>query len=510
MSENPAFTVDTSPALKDDELLARINDYDALIVRSGTKVKEKALRASTRLKVIGRAGVGVDNVDTEVATEKGIVVMNTPGGNTISTAEHTFSLMLSLARHIPQAHASIVAGKWDRKSFEGTELCQKTLGIVGMGRIGGEVARRAIAFGMKVVAYDPYLVHSRARALQVELVDELTDLLTQADFITVHMPLTTETTHILNAKTIAQCKKGVRIINCARGGLVDEVALLEGLKSGQVGGAAMDVYEVEPPPADYPFLAIKNVVFTPHLGASTAEAQESVGVEIAHAISEYLLKGLISNAVNMPNVDSRMLETLRPYLALGESLGRLLAQITPRPLDTLTVKYCGKVSEVDTAPVTRTVLKGLLKTVSDSVNEINAPKLAKNLGLKVTEARQADAGEYTDLLIVEGTKGGDLFEVGGTFFGVHPRIVRLNGHSLEAHPQGVLMIMENKDRPGIIGKVGTILAEGNINVANMALSRGEIGGVALSALNLDSVPAVEIQEKLRAQEGILSIRVVQF
>ncbi len=510
LSESPHFEVEVSGGLKEDELIARIGELDALIVRSQTKVTAKALAAATRLKVIGRAGVGVDNVNVEAATERGIVVMNTPGGNTISTAEHTFSLLLSLARRIPQAHASMVAGKWDRKSFEGTELCGKTLGIVGMGRIGGEVARRAIAFGMNVIAFDPYLVQSRARSLQVELADQLPDLLTRADFITVHMPLTAETNKILNAQTIALCKKGVRIINCARGGLVDEAALLAGLQSGQVGGAALDVYEKEPPADDLPFRALPNVVLTPHLGASTAEAQESVGVEIAQAISDFLVNGIIGNAVNVPNVDLRTLEVLRPYLNLGEKLGLVLAQIAPKGLEKLTVHYTGKVSEHETVPVTRSVLKGLLGQTSEvAINEVNAPRAAQALGLTVTESKRVEAGDFTDLITVEATKGDKKYEVAATIVGVKPRIVRLNGHSLESTPEGVLMIIENKDRPGIVGSIGTLLAKHQINIAGLSLSRGSEGGHALSIYNLDSVPPAEVIKALEAEPGILSIQVAR-
>jgi len=510
LAENPQFHVETSGGLKEDELIARISELDALIVRSQTKVTPKALAAAIRLKVIGRAGVGVDNVNVEAATERGIVVMNTPGGNTISTAEHAFSLLLSLARKIPQAHASMAAGKWDRKSFEGTELCGKTLGIVGMGRIGGEVARRAIAFGMNVVAYDPYLVQSRARSLQVELVDDLASLLTRADFITVHMPMTPETKNILNAKTLAQCKKGVRIVNCARGGLVEEAALLAALQSGQVGGAALDVYEKEPPADDLPFRSLPNVVLTPHLGASTAEAQESVGVEIAHAISEYLVNGIINNAVNVPNVDLRTLALIRPYLTLGEKLGRLLAQIAPHRLETLTIRYAGKVSEGETVPITRSVLKGLLSQASEiAINEVNAPRAAQNLGLKVTETRSTEGGEFTDLLSVEAAQGNLRYEIAATLYGTLPRIVRLNGHSLEASPEGILMIVENKDRPGMVGWIGTLLAKHQINIASMSLSRGETGGNALSVLNLDSMPTPETIKEIEADPGILSVRVAQ-
>jgi D-3-phosphoglycerate dehydrogenase len=510
LSESPHFQVETCGGMKEDELIARIGDLDALIVRSQTKVTAKAMAAATRLKVIGRAGVGVDNVDTGAATERGIVVMNTPGGNTISTAEHTFSLLLSLARKIPQAHASIVAGKWDRKSFEGTELCGKTLGIIGMGRIGGEVARRAIAFGMNVIAFDPYLVQSRARSLQVELADDLAYLLTRADFITVHMPLTSETNKILNASALALCKKGVRIVNCARGGLVDEAALLEALKSGQVAGAALDVYEKEPPPEDFPLRSLPNVVLTPHLGASTAEAQESVGVEIAQAISDFLINGIITNAVNVPNVDLRTLEILRPYLNLGEKLGRLLSQIAPTRLETLTISYTGKVSETETIPVTRAVLKGLLSETSEfAVNEVNAPRAAANLGLKVTESKQAQSLDFTDLITVEATKGGAGYGIAATIFGTRPRIVRINGHSLEANPEGILMIVENKDRPGMVGWIGTLLAKHRINIANMSLSRGENDGKALSVLNLDSMPGADVIKEIEADSGILSVQVAQ-
>jgi D-3-phosphoglycerate dehydrogenase len=510
LSESPLFEVQTSGGLKEDELIARIGELDALIVRSQTKVTAKALAAGTRLKVIGRAGVGVDNVNVEAATERGIVVMNTPGGNTISTAEHTFSLLLSLARRIPQAHASIVAGKWDRKSFEGTELCHKTLGIVGMGRIGGEVARRAIAFGMNVIAFDPYLVQSRARSLQVELADDLDALLTRADFITVHMPLTSETNKIIGAAAIAKCKPGVRIINCARGGLVDEAALLAGLQSGQVAGAALDVYEKEPPADDFPFRSLPNVVLTPHLGASTAEAQESVGIEIAQAISEFLLNGIVNNAVNAPSVDSRTLDVLRPYLIVGEKMGRLLAQIAPTRLEKLTVQYTGKVSEAETIPVTRAVIKGLLfKTSEVAVNEVNAPRAAQNLGLEVTESKRAEGGDYTDLITVEAIKGDARYEVAATIVGVRPRIVRVNGHNLEASPEGVLMIVENKDRPGMVAWIGTLLAKAQINIAGMALSRGETGGNALSIYNLDSMPSDELVREIEGGTGILSVQVAQ-
>jgi D-3-phosphoglycerate dehydrogenase len=322
------------------------------------------------------------------------------------------------------------------------------------------------------------------------------------------MPLTPETKNILNEKTLALCKKGVRIINCARGGLVEEAALLAALQSGQVGGAALDVYEKEPPAEDMAFRSLPNVVLTPHLGASTSEAQEGVGIEIAQAVSDYLVNGIITNAVNVPNVDLRTLALIRPYLSLGEKLGRLLAQIAPRGLETLNIHYAGKVSETETVPITRSVLKGLLFQISEvAVNEVNAPSAAQNLGLKVTEMKSSEGGEYTDLLTVYAAKGDLKFEVGATLYGVHPRIVKLNGHSLEASPEGILMIVENKDRPGMMGWIGTLLAKHKINIGSMSLSRGEESGSALSVYNLDSLPSAETIKEIEADSGIISVRV---
>ncbi|HSI84075.1 MAG: phosphoglycerate dehydrogenase [Candidatus Methylacidiphilales bacterium] len=503
------MTVDAHNGLKESELLPIIAEYDAIIVRSQTKITAKAIAAAPKLRVVGRAGVGYDNIDVEAASERGIVVMNTPGGNTISTAEHTFSLLLSLARYIPQAHASVIAGKWDRKSFQGVELCNKTLGIVGMGRIGGEVARRAIGFGMRVMAYDPYLAHSRARSLQVELVDSLTPLLVASDFITVHMPMTPETKGILNATTLAQCKPGVRLVNCARGGLIDEAALIDAVKSGHVAGVALDVFETEPPAADFGLRGLPNVVFTPHLGASTAEAQESVGIEVAEQIRDYLVDGVIRNAVNVPNVDVRALAVLRPYLSLGEKLGQLISQIAPHRIDTLTVNYTGKVRDFDTGPVTRAVLRGVLLQAVGPVNDVSAPRKAKGLGINYSETKLSEEGDFTELISVQVTAGDVKHEVAGTFFGTQPRIVRIDGHTLDANPNGILFIMENRDRPGIVGWIGTLLGKHNINIATMALSRTEPGSRALSVLNLDSAPGEEVIKEITADPDIYSVKVVK-
>jgi D-3-phosphoglycerate dehydrogenase len=510
LEEGGQLLVDVKTGLKENELVAIAADYSALVVRSQTKVTANVINAAKRLKAVGRAGVGVDNVDVEAATRRGVIVMNTPGGNTISTAEHAFSLLVSIARSIPQAHASVKDGKWDRKSFEGVELQGKTIGIFGMGRIGTEIARRAIAFGMRPVAYDPYLSPSRARSLQVELFDNLEDVLAQADFLTMHMPLTVETRHLINAERIAKMKRGVRIVNCARGGLVDEQALFEALKSGHVAAAALDVYETEPPPADYPLRSLPNIVFTPHLGASTAEAQESVGIEIAEAIRSVLLEGVIRNAVNVPNIDAKTLSVIAPYLAFGETLGRFLRQIAPKRTEALSINYSGKVNEFETSPISRSVLKGFLEEAGGGdVNPINAASFAATLGLKTIETKDSVAGEFTDLVDLQATGQGETVSVAGTFIGASPRIVRINGRHVEARSMGVLLLLENNDVPGIVGQIGTVLGAHSVNIANMSLSRDHRGGEVLTVLNLDSVPDASILGAILANPNIKTAKVVK-
>jgi len=501
--------VTVKTGLKENQLLEIIGSYSALVVRSQTKATAALIGAAEKLKVIGRAGVGVDNVDVDAATRQGVIVMNTPGGNTVSTAEHAFSLLMSLARNIPQAHATVKAGKWDRKSFEGVELYNKTLAILGMGRIGTEVAQRAMAFGMTVLAYDPYLSASRARAMQVELVEKLDDILPRADFITMHMPSTPETHHMLDARRLALTRKGVRIVNCARGGLVEEAALYEALKSGHVDGAALDVYEVEPPPADFPLRDLPNVIFTPHLGASTAEAQENVGIEIAQAIRAALLQGEIRNAVNMPNIDAKTLAAIGGFIDLGDKLGRVLSQIAPKRAETLTITYSGKIAEGNTTPISRAILTGYLRMVGGSeVNTVNAPALAQTLGLKVTETRASAQGDFSDLIEITATNNGESATLAGTFFGNAARIVRINERHVEAKPRGVLLLMENRDRPGIVGLFGTILAKHNVNIAAMSLSRNQAGGEALTILNLDTPPSQAVLDALLEVEDIRSARAI--
>ena len=460
--------------------------------------------------MVGRAGVGVDNVDVETATRRGIIVLNAPGGNTVSTAEHAFSLLLSVARKIPQADANVRDKKWDKKNFEGVELYNKTLGIIGMGRIGSELSRRAIAFGMRVVAYDPYLSVTRAGSLQVELVDDIDDLLTGTDFISLHTPLTAETRHLLDFARLQKTKRGVRVVNCARGGLIDEEALARALQDRHVAGAALDVFETEPLPIDSPLRSAPNLILTPHLGASTSEAQESVGIEIAQSIRAALLEGTIRNAVNMPNLDAKTLAIIGPHLRFGEKLGRFLSQIAPKRAETLNVNYSGKVNEADTTAITRSILKGFLQMAGGSeVNEVNAPGFAESLGLKVSESRLSAPGDYTDMLELSATGEGKTVSVGGAFFGATPRIVSVNSRPVEARPHGVVLVLENTDRPGMVGRIGTLLGDGGVNIATMSLSRNQAGGTALTVLNLDSVPTASLLEEIRASDDIHSAQVIE-
>ena len=510
LSRGEELDVAIKTGLSEQELIGIIPPFGGLIVRSQTRVTADILNAAAKLRVVGRAGVGVDNVDVEAATRRGVVVLNAPGGNTISTAEHAFSLLLAVARKISQADANIRSKNWDKKNFEGVELYNKTLGVIGMGRIGSELSRRAIAFGMRVVAYDPYLSATRARSLQVELVDELDDLLASADFISLHTPLTAETRHVLDAARLQKTKRGVRIINCARGGLIDETALVQALADGHVAGAALDVFEIEPLPPDSPLRSAPNLVLTPHLGASTAEAQESVGIEIAQSIREVLLEGTIRNAVNMPNLDAKTLAIIGPHLRFGEKLGKFLSQIAPKRADSLNVNYSGKVNEVDTSAITRAVLKGFLQIAGGlEVNEVNAPAFAETLGLKVSESRLSAPGDYTDMLELSAVAEGKTVSVGGAFFGATPRIVSINSRPVEARPHGVVLVLENTDRPGMVGRVGTLLGDHGVNIATMSLSRNQAGGTALTVLNLDTAPSEKLLSEVRSSEDIQSAQVIQ-
>ena len=511
--ERPEFKVTVlEQRLTEAELLPLVADVEAMVVRSETKITRKLIAAAPRLRVVGRAGVGVDNVDVEAATTRGIVVMNTPSGNTISTAELTFSMLMALARRIPQAHGSMKAGEWNRKAFQGIELYNKTLGILGMGRIGSEVAKRALVFGMRVLAYDPYLSHARAKALQVELVENLDEIYRQCDFITVHMPMTDETKGMVNAAAFAKMKKGAKILNCARGGIVNEADLLTALNSGQCGGAALDVYEVEPLAKDSPLRAHPNIIMTPHLGASTDEAQENVGIEVAEAITDYLVNGAVRNAVNMPNLDAKTFALVQPYLTLGEKLGRLLGQLAPKRNDRLVVTYGGKATEVPGDPITRCILKGFLEQAAGKdVNMVNVRTLASSLGLLVEEIKSNEQTDFNEWVHVAVHSGPQHVSAGGTILGTRhqPRLVRLNKLPLEIVPDGVVFMMTNKDRPGIVGHIGMLMAKYQVNIANMSLSRDNAGGQALTVLNLDSVPPQELLDEVQKDPDISNVRVVK-
>lgn len=512
LQADPSLEVDVKFGLPEDELVKIAPLYDGIIVRSETKITARVLAAAERLKVVGRAGVGVDNIDLAAASKRGVVVMNTPGGNTVSTAEHAFTLMMSLARHIPQAHQGVVKGEFKaaRKMYQGVELNGKTLAILGMGRIGGEFAKRAMAFDMRVIAYDPYLSEAKAQSLGVQLANTVEEAIADADFITLHMPKTAETTHIINAQTIAQMKRGVRIINCARGGLVDEPALLAALDSKQVAGAAFDVFEQEPPPDGFPFLNREDVVLTPHLGASTVEAQENVGIEIAKQVRDLLVNGTIVNSVNMPNIDEKTLAQIGRYLELAEALGKVAARIAPQHPDFLRINYSGKVASLDTRLITRNAMKGFLSVGSSdvSVNHINAPAFAENRGIRVTESSLPEPVEYTDLIEIFTGRDGQTVSVAGTFFGKEPRMVRLLERKINVVPRGHLLLLENSDVPGIVASVGTVLARNQVNIANMSLGRDEKGGQALMVLNLDSAPAASVREELESLESIFEAKLI--
>jgi D-3-phosphoglycerate dehydrogenase len=497
--------------LSEAELIPLVADVEAMVVRSETKVTRKVIEAAPRLRVVGRAGVGVDNVDVEAATQRGVVVMNTPGGNTISTAELSFSMLMALARKIPQAHASMKAGEWNRKAFSGTELHGKTLGILGMGRIGGEVARRAIAFGMRVLAYDPYLTLSRARSLQVELVETLDAVFASADFITVHMPLSDETKNMICSASIAKMKSSVRIVNCARGGIVNESELLEALNAGRIAGAALDVYESEPLPKDSPLRQQPNLIMTPHLGASTEEAQDNVGIEVAEAVTDFLLNGTVRNAVNLPSLDAKTYSIVKPFLTLGEKLGRILAQIAPRRNDQIVITYGGKATELPTDPVTRAILVGFLSLAGGrDVNQVNVRTLANSLGLVVDEVKSNEETDYNEWLHISVRSGEQRISAGGTVLGKkhQPRVVRLLGQTVEIVPDGTLLLLNNKDRPGMVGHIGSLMARHGVNIASMSLHREEAGGQALTVLNLDSAPPQALVDELSSDPDIRNVKVV--
>lgn len=501
----PGIEVDVRTKMTADELKAIIKDYDALVIRSATKVTQEVIDLAERLKVVGRAGIGLDNVDIPAASRRGIVVMNTPGGNAVTTGEHAISMMLSLIRHIPQATASMKAGKWEKSKFTGHELMNKTLGVIGIGRVGSIVADRAQGLKMKVIAYDPFISPEAAEKAGFTLatVDEIFET---ADVITVHTPLTKETRGLLNAAAFEKMKKGVYVINCARGGIIDEKDLYDALVSGKVAGAALDVFEEEPT-QNINLVGLNNVICTPHLGASTDEAQVNVAVAVAEQISAYLTTGEIKGAVNFPSVSAEILSVIQPYLTLAEKLGKFQSQLVSGGIEELTIEYSGEILNYNVEPITISVLKGLLTPIlNEGVNYINAPFVAKDRGIRVVETKSSEVKDYTSMISVTvKTAKETIFAAGAIFGRQEPRIVRINKFPVEIIPAGRMLVLYNTDKPGVIGNIGTTLGQNDVNIARLHLSREKVDGQALVVLGIDSVVSPEVIDKLRKLPHVVSV-----
>jgi len=507
------FTVAKRTKLEPAELRDALSGCAGLVVRSETKVTADLMDSATTLRVVGRAGVGVDNIDVPAATERGIVVMNAPDGNTITTAEHTIALLIALARRVPQANSSLKAGHWDRKSFIGVELQGKTLGVIGLGRIGRTVAARARAFGMKIVAFDPFIAPEQARDLEIELAP-LNDLFAAADFITIHTPLTAETRGLISREAFGRMKQGVRIINCARGGLVDEGALYDAITSGTVAGAALDVFAEEPPSPNHPLLALDEVIATPHLGASTAEAQEGVAYTVAEQMRDYLLSGALRGAVNVPSLGTKELALLRPYIELAEKLGRFQAQLVDSAVRQVKLEFAGEIVEVNAAPVTRSFLAGLLRDVSARVNAVNAFLIAEERGIKVTTSYLRAAADFVPAIRTQVVTGSGEQSLAGTIFGFgeqtrEGRVTEIDGFHIEAIPNGHMLVMRNRDVPGVIGRVGTILGERGVNISRFHLGRRERGGEAMAVIEVDAALDQETLRSLRLLTQVISAREIE-
>lgn len=492
-----------------EELIARIGDYDGLAIRSSTKVTKAILDAATNLKVIGRAGIGVDNVDIPYASSKGVVVMNTPFGNSITTAEHAIAMMFALARQLPEANAQTQAGLWPKNGFMGVEVTSKTLGLIGAGNIGSIVASRAQGLKMKVVAYDPFLTPERAIEIGVEKAD-LDTLLAKADFITLHTPLTSETKNILSRENLAKTKKGVRIINCARGGLIDEAALKDLLDSGHIAGAALDVFETEPA-KESPLFGTPNFICTPHLGASTTEAQVNVALQVAEQMAEFLTTGGVTNALNMPSLSAEEAPKLKPYMALAERLGSLVGQLAHDNLTKINIEVEGAAAQLNQKPITGAVLAGLMKQYSQTVNMVNAPFLAKERGLDVREVRHDREGYYHTLVrVTVSTAQGDRSVAGTLFANGQPRLVEIFGISIEADLAGDMLYISNNDAPGFIGSIGTVLGKAGINIGTFHLGRREAGGEAVLLLSVDSPVPEDVLAQARLVPGVRTVRALKF
>src|SRR5574338_238437 len=502
--------VDVKVGLAPDALEAIVGGYDALAVRSATKVTARLLERAARLKVVGRAGVGVDNVDLDAATRRGVVVMNTPGGSSITVAELALAMIMSLYRHVPGATASVKAGRWEKKRFQGREIAGKTLGVVGIGNIGSVLVDRALAMKMRVIAYDPFISADAAAKLGVALVD-LDTVWREADVISLHVPLTEQTRNLVDAGVLSRMKRGALLVNCARGGIVDERALADALASGHLGGAAMDVFEQEPPPPDHPLLKLDGFVATPHIGAATEEAQSAVAVAVAEQLAAYLLHGVVKNAVNVPGLPRAVLDQLAPYLPLAEKLGSLAAQLLPQGPAEVTVEVAGELAAVPMRPLAARALVGLLGGFLDTpVNEVNAPAIAKDRGIAVREVRSAELHDYASLVTVEVRGQGGETAAAGTVYGKRDaRIVGVDGFRLEAVPEGHVILCENDDAPGVVGNLGTTLGDAGINIARISLSRLEDRSRAFAFLNVDSPPSPEVLERVRRLPHVRAVRAIR-
>jgi D-3-phosphoglycerate dehydrogenase len=498
--------VDYRPGLSPGELASAIRDAAALVIRSTTKVTADVIAAARELQVVGRAGIGVDNVDVAAATAAGVVVMNTPGGNNITTAEHTIALLVSLARHIPQANTSMKRGEWEKGRFVGMELFNRTLGIVGLGRIGRIVADRARGLGMKVVAHDPFLDVRRVD-LEVELVT-LDELLARADAISVHVPRTKDTLGLIGREALAKVREGALVVNAARGGIVDETALLEALEGGRVGGAALDVFVEEPPPRGHPLVAHERVICTPHLGASTEQAQVNVAVAIAEQVRDFLRSGIVGNAVNVPSISREQFAKVRPYLILAEKLGRFQGQLCPGSIEQVEIEYSGAAAQLDVAPLTVAVLKGLLESITDQVNMVNAPVLAQERGIKVIESKSSRSADFASAVSTRVVGCLDRLIEGAIFHGGQPRIVRIDDFMLEAIPEGPTLLLHNHDRPGVVGAVGRVLGDAGVNISRMQLALVRERGEAAMIVNVDTAPRADVLEELRGLPHMISAQLV--
>ncbi|MBF0331090.1 MAG: phosphoglycerate dehydrogenase [Candidatus Omnitrophica bacterium] len=510
LREGDAFEVDCKYDLKPEQLKEIIGQYDALIVRSGTQVTEDIIAAATKLKVIGRAGVGLDNVDLKAATKKGIIAMNTPGGNTTSTAEHAFSLIMALARNIPQAHSSMKAGKWERSKFQGVELYGKTLGVIGLGRIGSTVAKFAQGFGMTIKAYDPFLSAEMAAKRGIA-VCTFEDLIQNSDFITIHVPKTDETSGMIGEKQINMMKKSVRLVNCARGGIIDEAALAKALEAKRIAGVALDVYDEEPPKPDMPVMKFDACVLTPHLGASTAEAQVNVAIEVAYSVRDALLGKGIRNAANFPSLDEEAFKVLEPYIDLGDKLGKFAGQLVNGGIKTVKISYSGLLTKYNVMPVTMSLAHGILKPIlADNVNTINSIDIAKDRGIDIQEVHLSAEGEFVNCIMLEIVTDKETLEVWGTLSSnKKPRIVKVNNVYVEAVPSGNILFIRNSDIPGIVGAVGVALGNARINIAYITFGREKEGATAVSVVNVDGDVPVAVIDGLKATKGIQFVKMLK-